>query len=204
VRTSAELSAPTTGVALLAASAVAWFAVAAYEPPMAAAGFLFGWTLMMAAMMLPSIIPLVALHRGGDARLVTGYLAVWGVTGLLPWAAMERDLSPALPVLIAAAGVYELTPLKGACLRRCRNPAGFLTDHYRSGSFRLGVEHGLWCIGCCAGLMAVLVLAASMSILWAAVIAGVVFVQKVLPLGEAWARVTGVTLLVAAAAVAVS
>jgi len=171
---------------------------------MAAAGFLFGWTLMMAAMMLPSIIPLVALHRGGDARLVTGYLAVWGVTGLLPWAAMERDLSPAPPVVIAAAGVYELTPLKGACLRRCRNPASFLMDHYRSGPLRLGVEHGLWCIGCCAGLMAVLVLAASMSILWAAVIAGVVFVQKVLPLGEAWARVTGVTLLVAAAAVPVS
>jgi predicted metal-binding membrane protein len=204
VRTSAELSAPVKVATLLAASAVAWFAVAAYEPPMGAAGFLVGWTLMMAAMMLPSIMPLAALHRGGDARLAAGYLAVWGATGVVPWALMERDLSPALPVVLAAAGLYELTPLKGACLRRCRNPAGFLMEHYRSGPFRLGVEHGLWCIGCCVGLMAVLVLAASMSILWAAVIAGVVFAQKVLPFGEAWARATGVTLLVAAAALAVS
>ena len=171
---------------------------------MGAAGFLVGWTLMMAAMMLPSILPLAALSRGGHARLAAGYLGVWGVTGLVPWEAMEHDLSPALPVVLAAAGVYELTPLKGACLRRCRNPAGFLTTHSRSGPFRLGFEHGLWCIGCCAGLMVVLVLAASMSLRIAAVIAGVVFAQKVLPLGETTMRVTGATLIFAAVATAFS
>jgi predicted metal-binding membrane protein len=202
VRSLVERSAATTTATLLAASAVAWFGVAAYDPPMGAAGFLVGWTLMMAAMMLPSILPLAALSRGGHARLAAGYLGIWGVTGLVPWEAMEHDLSPALPVVLAAAGVYELTPLTGACLRRCRNPAGFLMTHSRSGPFRLGVEHGLSCIGCCAGLMVVLVLAASMSLLWAGAIAAVVFAQKVLPLGETTMRVTGATLIFAAVATA--
>jgi predicted metal-binding membrane protein len=193
-----------TAASLLAASAAAWVAVAAYEPPLEPAGFLFGWTLMMAAMMLPSIVPLAALYRGGHARLAAGYVAAWGATGLLAWAAMENDLSPTLPLVLAAAGVYELTPLKRACLRRCRNPAGFLMEHYRSGPFRLGIEHALWCIGCCVGLMAVLVLAASMSILWAAGIAGVILAQKALPLGEACARLTAVALLVSAAVAALS
>jgi predicted metal-binding membrane protein len=77
-------------------------------------------------------------------------------------------------------------------------------ERYRSGSLRLGAEHALWCVGCCVGLMAVLVLAASMSLAWAAVIAGIVVVQKVLPLGEASARATGVSLLAAALVVAVT
>jgi predicted metal-binding membrane protein len=183
---------------LLAATAVAWLAAVAYEPPTGVAGFLVGWTLMMAAMMLPSILPLVALHRGNDALLAAGYLATWSATGLVPWELMERDLSPALPVVLAAAGVYELTPLKHACLGRCRHPVGFLVKHSRSNSFALGVRHGLWCIGCCVGLMAVLVLAASTSLAWAAVIAGVVFAQKVMPLPETTTRVTGAALIFAA------
>ena len=192
------------GAALLAASAGAWVAVAAYEAPVGAVGFLVGWTLMMAAMMLPSILPLAALYRGGHARLAAGYLATWGAVGLVPWEAMEHGLSPPLPLVLALAGAYELAPLKGACLRRCRNPAGFLMEHYRSGPFRLGVEHGLWCIGCCAGLMIVLVLAASMSLRWAAAIAAIVFAQKVLPLGETWARVTGLALIFVASTAAVT
>ena len=188
--------------ALVVATALAWVGLAGYEPPMGLAGFLAGWTLMMTAMMLPSIAPLALLYRGPRTRMAVGYLVVWGVTGLIPYAAMERGLDPALPIVLALAGVYELSPLKSACLRRCRNAAAFLMDHYRSGPFRLGVEHGVWCIGCCVGLMAVLVLAASMALAWAAVIAAAVFVQKVLPLGEASARLTGVALLVAAVAVA--
>jgi predicted metal-binding membrane protein len=195
----------TTGAAAAAvvvATALAWVGLAGYEPPMGLAGFLAGWTLMMAAMMLPSIAPLALLYRGPRTRLAVGYLVVWGATGLVPYAAMEWRLDPALPILLALAGAYELSPLKSACLRRCRNAAAFLMDHYRSGPFRLAVEHGIWCIGCCVGLMAVLVLAASMELVWAAVIAAAVFVQKVLPLGEASARLTGVALLVAAAVVA--
>jgi predicted metal-binding membrane protein len=169
---------------------------------MGAPGFLAGWTLMMAAMMLPSITPLVLLHRGSRALLAAGYLVVWAAIGLLPYAAMEWELVPALPIVLALAGAYELSPLKSTCLRRCRNPATFLMEHYRNGPLRLGVEHGVWCVGCCVGLMAVLVLAASMGLVWAAAIAAVVFVQKVLPLGEGSARLTGLALLVAAAALA--
>lgn len=171
---------------------------------MGPAGFLAAWTLMMAAMMLPSISPLVLLYRGPRAPLAAGYLAVWGAIGLLPYAAMDWGLAPALPVVLALAGVYELTPLKHSCLRRCRNAATFLMERYRSGPLRLGVEHGLWCAGCCVGLMAVLVLAASMGLVWAAAIAAVVFVQKALPLGELSARLTGVALLLVAVVLAAS
>jgi predicted metal-binding membrane protein len=188
---------------LLAAAALAWLAVAAYEPTMGPGGFLVGWTLMMAAMMLPSIVPLAALVPGGQTALAAGYLSTWAATGLVPWEAMERGLSPALPLVLAAAGAYELTPLKGACLRRCRNPIGFVLARPGTGPFRLGVGHGLWCVGCCLGVMVVLVLAAAMSLWAAAILAGVVFAQKVLPLGETTARLTGVALLTAAAVVAV-
>jgi predicted metal-binding membrane protein len=189
--------------ALAGASAVAWLGLAGYEPPMGLAGFLAGWTLMMAAMMLPSIAPLALLYRGSRTLLATGYVAVWGAIGLVPYAAMEWGLDPALPVVLVLAGLYELTPLKHACLRRCRNAATFLMERYRSGPLRLGVEHAVWCAGCCVGLMAVLVLAASMGLVWAAVIAGAVFVQKVLPLAETSARAMGVALLIAAAVVVI-
>jgi predicted metal-binding membrane protein len=189
---------------LLAAAALAWLAVAAYEPPMGVAGFLVGWTLMMAAMMLPSIVPLAALVPGGQTALAAGYLSTWAATGLVPWEAMERGLSPALSLVLAAAGSYELTPLKGACLRRCRNPIGFVLARPGTGPFRLGVGHGLWCVGCCLGLMVVLVLAAAMSLWAAAILAGVIFAQKVLPLGETTARLTGAVLLASAAVVALA
>jgi len=193
-----------TPAVLLAAAALAWLGVAAYEPPMGPAGFLVGWTLMMAAMMLPSIVPLAALVPGGQTALAAGYLSTWVATGLVPWKAMEHGLSPALPLVLAAAGAYELTPLKRACLRRCRNPIGFVMARPGTGPFRLGLGHGLWCIGCCVGLMVVLVLAASMSLWAAAILGGVVFVQKVMPLGETSARLTGVALLATAVVVAVA
>ena len=199
-----DRGAAAAGAALLGATAAAWIGLAGYQPPVGAGGFLAGWTLMMAAMMLPSIAPLALLYRGSRALLAAGYLAAWGAIGLLPYAAMEWELQPALPIVLALAGAYELSPLKSTCLRRCRNPVTFLMEHYRSGPLRLGVVHGLWCIGCCVGLMAVLVLAASMGLVWAAAIAAVLFVQKVLPLGEASARLTGVALLFAAAAAAAS
>jgi predicted metal-binding membrane protein len=193
-----------TSAVLLAAAALAWLAVAAYEPTMGPGGFLVGWTLMMAAMMLPSIVPLAALVPGGQTALAAGYLSTWAATGLVPWEAMERGLSPALPLVLAAAGAYELTPLKGACLRRCRNPIGFVLARPGTGPFRLGVGHGLWCVGCCLGLMVVLVLAAAMSLWAAAILAGVIFAQKVLPLGETTARLTGAVLLASAAVVALA
>jgi predicted metal-binding membrane protein len=190
--------------ALLAASAVAWVGLAVYEPPMGFVGFAVAWLLMMAAMMLPSIAPLWLLFRGSRAGMALGYLAVWSVVGIVPYLAMDRAMGPTVPVVLGLAGAYELSPLKSACLRRCRNPAAFVMEHYRSGAFRLGVEHGIWCLGCCVGLMAVLVLAASMQLGWAVVIAAAVFVQKVAPRGELSARVIGVGLLAAALAVSVT
>jgi predicted metal-binding membrane protein len=201
-------AAPSAGelarAALGAASAIAWAGFATYEPAMGAPGFLTGWTLMMAAMMLPSIAPLVLLHRGPRLPLVLGYLLVWTAVGLVPFLAMEANLTVAAPVVLGAAGLYEVTPLKAACLRRCRNAAAFLMERYRSGAFRLGVEHGLWCLGCCVGLMGVLVFAAAMGLGWAVAIAAVVFVQKVLTGGELSARVLGVGLLAAAVAAALA
>jgi predicted metal-binding membrane protein len=120
------------------------------------------------------------------------------VTGLIPYEAMEHGFEPSVPAVLALAGVYELSPLKSACLRRCRDPVSFLMRHYRSGPIRLGVAHGTWCIGCCVGLMVVLVLAASMSLAWAAAIAVVVTAQKVLRIGQPLASATGVVLLAAA------
>ncbi len=183
---------------LVAASVASWAALVAYEPGTGAPAFVLGWTLMMAAMMVPSIAPLVLLSRGPRAPLVVGYLVVWAAVGVVPYAAMELGLEPAAPIVLALAGIYELSPLKAACLRRCRTAAAFLMDHYRSGPFRLGLEHGLWCLGCCIGLMAVLVAAGSMGLGWAVAITVVVFVQKVVTGTELSARVIGVGLLVAA------
>jgi predicted metal-binding membrane protein len=190
--------------ALVAASSVAWVALVAYEPPMGFLGFIAAWSLMMAAMMLPSIAPLWLLAWGSRVGMAVGYLAVWSAVGVVPYMAMERAMGLTAPVVLGLAGVYELSPLKSACLRRCRNPAAFLMEHYRSGAVRLGIEHGIWCLGCCVGLMAVLVLAASMRLVWAIVIAAAVFIQKVLPRGEVSARLIGIGLIVAAAAVALT
>jgi predicted metal-binding membrane protein len=152
--------------------------------------------------MLPSISPLVRLQRAPLAtfELASSYLGVWAATGVLAYAAdVYFDGAPALVLLAAAA--YELTPLKAACLQRCRSPVDFLFTRWRGGRLaplRLGLEHAVYCIGCCWALMAVLVLAASMSLTWAAVLAAVVFVQKVLPLPRWSSAATAVGLVAAA------
>lgn len=184
--------------ALALATVVSWIALTRTMHAMGLWPYLTAWTLMMAAMMLPSIAPLVLLHRYRRTLLAAGYLLVWGVLGLLPFAAMRWGFQPSAPVVLALAGIYEFTPLKSACLTHCRNPATFLIQRFGRGAFRLGVEHAVWCVGCCLGLMAVLVLAAAMHLRWAAALAAVVFVQKVLPYGEWSARLTGVALLAGA------
>jgi predicted metal-binding membrane protein len=191
-------------VALAGATVLAWIGLARLDEPMGVSAFLLGWTLMMAAMMLPSVAPLVLLYRGSRTLLAVGYLAVWALVGFGAWALMENDVAPPIALVLALAGVYELTPLKTACLRRCRNAADFLLTHYRSRALRLGVEHAVWCIGCCIGLMVVLVLAAAMGLGWAAVIAGIVFVQKVLPQGDLTARLTALGLFAAAIVVSLT
>jgi len=88
---------------------------------------------------------------------------------------------------VAAAGAYELTPLKRACLRHCRSPLSFVLHRWRAGrvgAFVMGLEHGAWCLGCCVGLMLVLVVLGVMSVTWMAVVAAIIFAEKVLPGGQ--------------------
>ncbi len=181
---------------------------------------------MMAAMMLPSAAPMILLHRLGAERpgrvhrevrsavFVSGYLLVWASVGIAVWALSriaDQIVPPdarafAIAGVLLAAGVYQLTPLKTTCLRACRTPMDFLLTHwYRglAGSVRLGVEHGLYCFGCCWALMAVFVAAGSMSLFWALIIAAVVFIEKVASRGVAFGRTLGLVLIVAAAVVAI-
>lgn len=177
------------------------------------------WAAMMAAMMLPSASPTLLLYlraarmREADARatlrvyaLAAGYLLVWaafsiGATLLQIILATQDLLSPmmepATPVLGAAilflAGVYQLTPLKRVCLRSCRSPLSFLMRRWQPGwfgAFRMGAEHGVYCLGCCWALMLLLFAGGVMNL---AVIAGLtawVILEKLLPFGELSVRIS--------------
>ena len=163
------------------------------------------WVVMMAAMMFPSVAPTVALYsrmtksRSPVAPLLftSGYLVAWtsvgvfafavasagdGISGdLLAWDRAGRWIAGA--TLIVAA-IYELTPLKDACLGKCRSPLGFLLGSWRSGrsgAFQMGARHGAWCIGCCWALMASLFALGVMSLVWMAVVAGLIAFEKLIP-----------------------
>jgi predicted metal-binding membrane protein len=225
-----------SGGTLLALAAMAW-AVLLLQPQMSmnpagsleGAAFLAAWGIMMAAMMLPSAIPMISLYavlqQNRPSNVPPGlptalfafvYLLVWLAFGVPVYVASVviggfpelGDVLPyALAVVLVAAGVYQLTPLKRACLRACRSPLGFLLARTRSGlsgTLRLALEHAAYCVGCCWALMVVLVAAGAMSLQWVLLIAAVVFVEKLLPRGEWTARVVGVALVVLGVAVAIS
>jgi len=181
--------------------------------------FLGTWTVMMAAMMLPSATPMILLHRlGADGRLrtqlwsgafVAGYLVVWASVGIVVWGAAmaansivtQEERAVAVAAILLVAGVYQFTPLKSTCLRACRTPADFLLTHWHrglSGQLRLGIEHGLYCLGCCWALMALFVGVGAMSLVWAAGIALVVLVEKLRAEGVAFGRIAGALLIAAA------
>jgi predicted metal-binding membrane protein len=184
------------------------------------AAFLGLWVGMSAAMMLPSAAPtisLFALVRGDRERsatlptavFVVGYLLAWTAVGLAAYA-VARALGGASPLdamwsrrleaaAFAAAGLYELTPLKSACLRHCRSPLGFLVRKQRTSALRVGVEHGTVCVGCCAGLMLVLVALGAMNLLWMGLVAGLIVLQKVLPYGDRASVPLGIAFLLVAA-----
>jgi predicted metal-binding membrane protein len=186
----------------------------------AALVFLTAWAVMMAAMMLPSATPMIALYGAirrtapdtASAGIPTAgfaliYLALWVAFGVPIYLASalidaQIDIMELLPaataVVLVAAGVYQFTPLKRACLRVCRSPLSFLWARSRSGyraTMRLAVEHAAYCIGCCWALMIVLVAAGAMALDWALLIAVVVLVEKLVPRGEVTARLTGVALI---------
>ncbi|HEX2167793.1 MAG TPA: DUF2182 domain-containing protein [Longimicrobiales bacterium] len=182
------------------------------------------WAIMMVAMMLPSATPMITLFAGvsrgrrqrGDAWVptavfVAGYILLWtsfaALAALAQWglhraallSPMMRSTSPLLGGgLLIAAGIYQFTPLKRACLSQCRSPLGFLSRHWREGvrgALQLGVRHGTYCIGCCAVLMTLLFVLGVMNLLWIAAIAVFVLAEKVLPRGEWIARAAGVLLI---------
>src|SRR6185437_6421341 len=180
--------------------ALGWFAVV--------------WVTMMAAMMLPSLVPMSAVHlrtgRSRDGRLpivaacvfVLGYLAVWALAGLVAWLGFEavRSLDVAWLAwdrggrylaggVIVAAALYELTPVKGASLSHCRVPV-LLAERWRPGArgaLRTGVEHGGFCVGSSWALMAALFALGVMNVAWMVVVAGLVAIEKLLP----WERDAG-------------
>ena len=186
-------------------------------------GYLVGWELMMSAMMLPALAPLLGVYlrslrsvpngwirTARTVALVAGYLAVWALFGILAYgaAALGGTLAARAPaaapwvgaVLLAAAGAYQLTPLKNFCLRHCRSPVTLLlhVSGYKGPlrDVRTGIYHGAYCTGCCWGLMLVLIVVGTMNLAWMAVIAAVVLLEKTWRHGVAFSRVVGVCLIV--------
>jgi predicted metal-binding membrane protein len=130
--------------------------------------------------------------------LTAGYLLGWAAAGIPAY--LAHDLLPMSvgPAALATAGFYQLTPLKTACLKRCRTPADFLVQRWGRGAFRLGLDHGAWCLGCCWALMVVLVMVGSMGLAWVVGVAALVAVEKLTKRGVLWARVSELALLLAA------
>jgi predicted metal-binding membrane protein len=164
---------------------------------------------MMAAMMLPSVAPTAALYARMTRQrspllpllFTVGYLATWAGAGVVAFAlaagggrtvghvlAWDRAGRWVAGATLGVAAVYELTPLKDVCLRKCRSPLGFLLGSWRdgrSGALQMGVRSGAWCVGCCWALMASLFALGVMSITWMLFVGGVIAFEKLVP----WRRV---------------
>jgi predicted metal-binding membrane protein len=182
------------------------------------------WVVMMLGMMLPSAAPMILFFAMFARRsreqghsvapvsaFVAGYFAVWSAFALmattLQWG-LDRamllsshmaTISPVLSgAILIAAGVYQLTPLKDACLGLCRSPVAFIIGHWRAGTagaFRMGVEHGAFCVGCCWALMALLFVGGVMNLLWVAAITLAVLAEKLAPRGGWIASGLGIGLI---------
>jgi len=207
------------GAGLVLVTVAAWiFVIATSGDDMdmmpSAGAYIGSWTLMMAAMMLPSVAPFALLYARGASTsaapglLALGYLGVWALVGI-PAYALDRALGiehpTATAAVLVASGLYQLSPLKQACLSKCRSPVDFLVQHWRpglGGAFRLGAHHGAYCLGCCIALMAVLVVAGGMGLAWVAAIALVVAAEKLFPHGPLLGKIGGVGLIAAGIVVA--
>ena len=218
---------------LFALAAVAWWTTADRMRGMddgpgsdlGALGWFLGvWAVMMAAMMLPAVAPTVALYaqlsrrrtRAAPFVFAAGYLVMWTTAGLvaygifelgrtvlgdeLAWDGAGRWLAGGTLVLAAA---YELTPLKDACLSKCRNPLGFLMGTWRDGSaggLAMGARHGAWCIACCWALFASLFALGVMSVAWMAFVAALIALERTVPWERAATYGTAALLLILAVA----
>jgi predicted metal-binding membrane protein len=185
--------------------------------------FVIGWTLMTVAMMLPTSMPLVMLFRRLTRQrpdrlqlvvlLIAGYLGIWVLFGalahfgdLLVHEAVEQSvwLETNAWVIgagtIMLAGLYQFTPLKYKCLDKCRSPLSFITEHWRgsqerSQAFRLGVHHGLFCIGCCWSLMLLMFVVGVGNLGWMLALGTVMAVEKNMPWGRKISAPLGVALV---------
>lgn len=197
--------------------------------------YVVSWVVMMSAMMFPSIVPMVLAfgfvqrrrrdrgvvdHAVSTWVFVGGYLLTWTAFGLLAYGLYVGVRSLSVPELswhrggpylaggvLLAAAIYQLTPIKDACLRRCRSPLDFVLTHWRDGplgALRMGVLHGAWCVGCCWGLMAALFALGVMSLTWMVAIAGLIAIEKLLPWRELANRLVALTLVALALGVSLA
>jgi predicted metal-binding membrane protein len=194
----------------------------AQQPAMSFVAFLVAWVAMMAAMMFPAVLPVVRLYARAAANgqaapvavFVGGYIALWGLVGVPAYFAWSRLNEPLMTGsswaarvaggVALTAGLYQLTPLKSVCLRHCRSPLSFFMRHGKHldrpvGAFVAGVRHGMFCIGCCWMLMALLIAFGAMQLVWMVVFAVLILLEKLAPFGEQLARVTGVVLVIVGA-----
>jgi predicted metal-binding membrane protein len=189
-----------------------------------AAVFLALWTVMMAAMMLPAAGPMIFTFAAAQATrersvavptwiFVAGYILVWAAAGILVYVLvgvgsdLATSLDPparaswapiALGTTLVAAGLYQFTRLKRVCLAHCRSPLAFVAQHWRDGrlgALSMGVRHGLYCLGCCWALFAVLVAAGVMSLAWMLLLTLVVFAEKLLPPSRRFEAGIGIALV---------
>jgi predicted metal-binding membrane protein len=201
----------------------------AVDRPWTTADFFFTfamWAVMMVGMMAGSAAPVLLLfaatRRGRDQQhgvpmsvlfFGLGYLTVWigfsAEAAVVQWALQRAALlTPAMSSsnpwlsagILIAAGAYQLSPFKGACLTQCRSPLGFLMSHWGEGdlgALRMGIVHGVYCLGCCWALMVVLFAVGVMNLAWVAAISVVVLIEKIAPGGAVFSRIAGVTMIVA-------
>ena len=191
---------------------------------MGAWAFIAMWTVMMVGMMFPASAPMIVIFAAIQARkrlaqrpyvpvsvFTASYMVVWvsfGVGALALAAGMDALAERSDWVmsnwhriaggLLVAAGVYQFTPLKDMCLRKCRTPTGFLLEHWRdgySGAFALGLRHGLYCAGCCWLLFVILVPLGIMNLIAMGAVTALVFAEKTLPRGDWIGRAAGVGLM---------
>jgi predicted metal-binding membrane protein len=188
------------------------------------------WLVMIGAMMLPTVVPMVRMFDAVTARaprpaaaratFLAGYLAVWtGFAGVAllgdvavdalvaGWAWLAARPGLVLGVALLLAGAFQFSPLKNACLTACRNPIGFLWQHYRrgaAGAWRLGLRHGLSCLGCCWALMLVMVATGVNSLVWMVGLTAVMVIEKTARRGARLVAPVGIVLLVAGASLALS
>lgn len=194
-------------------------AVGGMHETMSLGSFVLAWAAMMAAMMLPAVLPVVKLYARAAAQgraapvpfFVTGYLALWtgmALPGYLAWRALETPLAEAhawtgrlAGATLLAAAVWQLTPLKSVCLRHCRSPMGFFLRFGGAigrpgGALRMGATHGAFCLGCCWALFAVLIAVGTMNLVWMAFLAALILLEKNAPHGQRIALVGATALAV--------